>query len=51
MKKLSNFSKVSLSKSEMKQITGGIIIRTTPGGKYCPRELSDDEREACMAGR
>jgi hypothetical protein len=49
MKSLSNFSSTSLQKSEMKQITGGIIIRTTPGGKYCPRELSDDEREACMS--
>ena len=47
MKTLANFSKSVISKNEMKQISGGIIIRTRPGGKYCPDELNDDEREAC----
>ena len=51
MKTLSNFSKSVISKNEMKQISGGTIVRTTPGGKYCPNELSGDEREACMSGR
>jgi hypothetical protein len=48
-KTLMSFSGSSMNLSEMKKVQGGIIIRTTPGGKYCPRELSDDEREACMS--
>ena len=48
MKTLSNFSKSVISKNEMKQISGG---RTSPLGKYCPNELSEDDREACMSGR
>jgi hypothetical protein len=51
MKTLLNFSHTSLQKSDMKKIKGGIIIRTSPGGKYCPNELNNDEREACLSGR
>ena len=50
-KTLLSFSGSSMNLSEMKKVNGGTIIRTSPGGKYCPNELNDDEREACMSGR
>ena len=50
-KTIMSFSGSSMNLSEMKKVNGGTIIRTSPGGKYCPNELNDDEREACMSGR